>query len=48
MFNTVELLAVLQVMKSHSMGYHAAIKTDVYKELFKTWEDIHIMTLSEL
>lgn len=48
MFNTAELLAVLQVMKSHLMGYRAVIKTGVYKELFKTWEDIYITTLSDL
>lgn len=48
MFNTVELLAALQVMKFHVMDYRTAIKTDVYKEIFKTWKDVYITRLCEL
>jgi hypothetical protein len=35
MCKTVELLGVLQVMKFHLIDYHAAIKTDVYKEFLQ-------------
>lgn len=48
MFNTVELLGRLQVMKFHLIDYRAAIKTGVYKAFFKAWEDVYIIMLSEL
>lgn len=48
MFNTVESLATLQVMKFHLIDYHAAIKTDVYKECFQAWRDVYTIMPSEL
>ena len=48
MFNTVELVGILEVMKFHLMDYRSAIKTDVYKEFFKAWKDVYITILSEL
>lgn len=48
MFNTAELLGILEVMKFHLMDSRSAIKTDVYKEFFKAGKDVYIIMLSEL
>lgn len=48
MFNPVESLDILQVMKFHLIDYHAATKTGVYKECFQAWRDVYTITPSEL